>query len=222
MGPAVPSPGLTLEALTVDGGYVWVGNAYRTDEDGQAIQGSDVSPIKIAGSAGVRLRVSESLYFAPLASLHYGEYLRAEGRKSVPTQIETGAEVGDVAGLLTVLVSAPWLYPLDLGESWELRLGGGPTLNFRIPVNPIAGSAGPVVGHFYTAGRFISPEAWIGGSYAFRENMRIGATARTVIPIHNFWDDYPVPFWDEMQVLLSARIEIAVGAGRRSSSDEVE
>ncbi len=214
--PGAPAEALTLEALSFQGGYVWVGNGYRTDESGQAIQGSDVSPIKIAGSAGVDVRVSESLYFSPLATLHYGEYLRAEGRKSVPTQIETGGEVGDVAGLLTLLVAAPWLYPVEITEKWELRLGGGPTLNFRIPVNSIAGSAGPVVGHFYTAARFISPEAWIGAGYAFRDNIDIGVTARTLIPLHNLWADYPVPFWDEMQILLSAQVRVAVG------SNEVE
>jgi hypothetical protein len=145
-------------------------------------------------------------------SLHYQEYVRPSGDKAYPTQIETGNESGNVGGLLTTVLATPWLYPLELGEKWEITLGGSPTLIFRIPVRAIDGSqAAPVAGHFYTGVRFFAPEAYTAASYAFTERVDIGVALRTLIPVHNLWDAYSVPFWDEMQIFATATLRVSLG-----------
>ncbi len=211
---AVPrADAFSLEAINVHAGPVWIGNAYTTTADGTPVHGSDKSPLNLSGSAGVRFRISENLVFSPLLSIHYQEYLKPGGDKAVPTQIETGGESGDVAGLLTAVVATPWLFPWEIGESWEIAMGGSPTLSFRIPISAIAGQAAPVVGHFYSAVRFLSPEAYVSATYVFNERVDIGGSLRATIPIHNWWDAYDVAFWDEMQVFANLAVRINLGGG---------
>jgi hypothetical protein len=200
-----------LEAINIHAGPVWIGNAYTTTADGTPVHGSDKSPLNLSGSAGVRFRISDNLVFSPLLSIHYQEYLKPSGDKAVPTQIETGGESGDVAGLLTAVVATPWLFPWQIGESWEIAMGGSPTLSFRIPIRAIAGQAAPVVGHFYSAVRFLSPEAYLSATYVFSERVDIGGSLRATIPIHNWWDSYDVAFWDEMQVFANLAVRISLG-----------
>ncbi|NBC29308.1 MAG: hypothetical protein GVY29_04875 [Spirochaetes bacterium] len=211
IGPA-EATAFSLEGIKVHAGQVWIGNAYRTAEDGSPVHASDVSPLNLTASGGVRFRVNENLLFSPLVSLHYQEYVRPAGDKAYPTQIETSPESGDVAGILSVVVATPWLYPWRVSEKWEITLGGSPTLLFRIPVRAIEGSqAAPVAGHFYTGVRFFAPEAYTAASYAFTERVDIGVALRTLIPVHNLWDAYSVPFWDEMQIFATATLRISFG-----------
>ncbi|MFW5728727.1 MAG: hypothetical protein ACOCYC_03395 [bacterium] len=198
----------SLEAVNVHAGPVWIGNAYTTTADGTPVHGSDKSPLNLSGSAGVRFRVSENLLFSPLLSIHYQEYLKPGGDKVVPTQIETGGESGDIAGLLTAVLATPWLFPRQIGESWEIAMGGSPTVSFRIPIRAIAGEAAPVVAHFYSDVRFLSPEAYVSVTRAFNERVDIGGTIRATIPIHNLWYEHEVAFWDEMQVFANMAVRI--------------
>ncbi len=200
----------SLEGIKIHAGQVWIGNAYRTAEDGSTVQASDVSPINLTASGGVRFRVRENLLFSPLVSVHYQEYVRPAGDKAYPTPNETGAESGDVAGIVSAVVATPWLYPWRVSEKWEIIIGGSPTLLFRIPLRAIEGSrAAPVAGHFYTGLRFFAPEAYTAASYAFTERVDIGVALRTLIPVHNLWDAYAVPFWDEMQIFATATLRIS-------------
>ncbi len=125
---------LEFQTLDVNFGQLWIGNAYKEDEAGDPIQGSDVSPLNLAGGVGTLVEIVPGVTLNPAVDFFWQEYLLTESGKVVPTQIETGTAVGPIAGSLGLILSVPYVYSITLSEELELFLGASPSFLLRFPV----------------------------------------------------------------------------------------
>ncbi len=186
-------------------GQTWIGNGYRTDGSGAAVQGSDVSPIRLLAGAGFPLRIRETLLVTPAIDFYLQEYLATPNGKVVPTQIETGTAAGDLATTLGILVSAPVTREWRVGENLRLGAGGGIALLIRLPIGPIEGSdTGPLWDYFYAGVRFLYPEAQGTLTYELSNRIEVGGMLRLLLPVHSLWSEYDVPAWDATMIALQA------------------
>ncbi len=210
----------TLEAFELRGAVLWIGNAFQETESGETVQGSDVSPLRFSPGLSARFRINENLVFSPGLDFYYQEYLAPDMErygddplKVVPTQIETGSAAGDIAGTLGLILSFPFGWEFQLGESWTLTPAFSPTLAFRVPLFGIdGGDTDPVLQHFFSDGRFLYPEPRLRAAYAVSEQLELGIEFRGMIPIYNLWISEPdVAFWDEMMLSLNAGVVFLLG-----------
>jgi hypothetical protein len=200
---------MSLESLEFRAGVLWIGNAYTVDADGDPVQGSDVSPLRFSPGFAARLRVNPYLAFVPGIDFYWQEYLDPDDHdKVVPTQIETGPAVGDLAGTLGVVLSAPLQLDRQVGEAFVLGAGLSPTLAFRLPVIPIEGSEVEGIGsYFISDGRFLYPELQLFGKHVRSDTLRFGVLSRILFPVYNLWVEPSLPFWDEMMIYTTLTIE---------------
>ncbi len=185
-------------------------NGYRVDSAGDIVQGSDVSPIRFAVGGGARFSLSESWFFSPSVRFFGQEYiLLKDSGKAVPTQIETGAELGSIAGTLGVIMGFPFTWEYAFAEKVAFGLGASPSLLFRIPVVPIDGTEiGELRSYFLRAGRFLAPEFFGSVAYAVSERTRAVLSIRTTIPVYNLWSAFDTPFWDELMIIPTLTIRV--------------
>jgi hypothetical protein len=207
----------TAGAFTVLGidarlGQGWIGNGYREDSSGNAIQGSDVSPLKLLGGVALPLAMRPGLHLTPALDVYLQEYLATPDGKVVPTQIETGTAAGDLATTLSLILSAPVTREWQLRERLRVGAGGGLSLLLRLPVGPIEGSdTGPLWSYFYSGMRFLYPEAQGTISYELSERVEVGGILRVLFPVHSIWSEYDVPVWDEMMIAVLATFRFRRG-----------
>ncbi len=184
---------LAIKGYELHAGQTWIYNGFTTDSDGNAVQGSDVSPIRFTAGGGVRMEIVPGWEIAPGALVFRQEYLSLEAHdKTVPTQIESGSVLGDIASILTVIVGSPFLYvrPIPGTESLTVSAGASPSLVFRIPLSGIEGGrAGTVASYFVRQLRFVMPELTVQADYRFSELFDFGVNVRWFIPVYNAWDD---------------------------------
>ena len=184
-------------------------NGYQVDSDGEIVQGSDVSPVRFTVGAGARFAVSESWVLSPSLRFFGQEYLLTESGKAVPTQIETGRQLGPIGGTLGLIVGFPFTWEYAFTEDIVFGLGASPSLLFRIPVVPIDGTEiGDLRSYFVRAGRFLAPELFGSVSYAVSEWTHAVLSIRTTIPVYNLWSEFDVPFWDEMMIVPTLTFRI--------------
>jgi len=212
--------GLNFTDLRLHAGPVWIGNAYTVDENGDPVQGSDVSPINFTLGAATRIELGNRLAVVPGIDFFWQEYLKTDSGKVVPTQIETGSYVGPIAGVLGVIISTPFQYEWQVKEAWTVGGGVSPSLVFRIPLQSIEGSSlGQITPYFFSSGRFFMPELQGFFAYDFSDRVTFGLTTRFFLPIYNVWDSYSIPIWDEMMILADLSIAFKLPLRGASSSD---
>ncbi|TVR58576.1 MAG: hypothetical protein EA426_09650 [Spirochaetaceae bacterium] len=184
-------------------------NGYRVDSAGDSVQGSDVSPIRFTAGAGARFRVNEAWFFSPSLRFFVQEYLLTESGKAVPTQIETGRQLGAIGGTLGLIVGLPFTWEYGLTDDVVFGLGASPSLLFRIPVVPIDGTEiGELRSYFVRAGRFLAPEFYGSVTYAVSDWAHAVLSIRTTVPVYNLWSEFDVPFWDELMIIPTLTIRI--------------
>ncbi|MCA1755258.1 MAG: hypothetical protein LC641_11285 [Spirochaeta sp.] len=205
----------TLEAVELRSSVLWIGSAFQETESGVTVQGRDVSPLRFSPGVSARLRRNENLVFSPGLDFYYQEYLAPDMQrygddpvKVVPNSKETGSAAGDIAGTLGVILSFPFGWEFQLGDSWAVTPAFSPTLAFRIPLFGIdGGDTDPVLQHFFLDGRFLYPEPRLRVAYNVSEQLELGILLRGMLPIYNLWISEPdVAFWDEMMLSLSAGV----------------
>jgi hypothetical protein len=207
---ATTLPALQVPELDVHIGSSWIGNGYTEDADGNAVQGSDVSPLNFTAGFGVQMEFAPLVRFAPTLFLYWQEYLETDNGKVVPTQIETGSAVGDLAGSLGLLLSLPYVYEWQLSEELGVMAGFSPSLVFRLPMQPIEGSSlGGLYGYFFSEARFLVPELVGSLLYRVNDSIRFGLNLRLFLPMHNLWTEYEVRFFDEAIIMPNLEVRIA-------------
>lgn len=202
-GVATPLAGFEFHSVQLTLAETWIGNGYQTTEGGDPVQGSDVSPLRFTIGGATRVGFGKWLQFRPGLAVLWQEYLLTDSGKVVPTQIETGTSVGPLAGTLVTVLRLPWVYEHSFSN--ELVLGGGAGMSFPFhwPVSPIEGSdVSGLWDYFYGSLRFVSPELQGYLSYPIGEQTSFGVDLHWLLPWHNLWDGFEVPFWDGMQVSL--------------------
>jgi hypothetical protein len=200
---------LEFKTFDVNFGQLWIGNAYKEDEAGDPIQGSDVSPLNLAGGVGTLVEIVPGVTLNPAVDFFWQEYLLTESGKVVPTQIETGTAVGPIAGTLGLILSVPYVHSITLSEELELFLGASPSFLLRFPVRPVEGSdTGELTSYFYSSGRFFYPELQSKLFYRLTDDVSLGFSLRIFVPIHNLWDEFDVAFWDELMIFPHIAVRI--------------
>jgi hypothetical protein len=207
---SVPTAGaIEFQTLDVNFGQLWIGNAYKENEAGDPIQGSDVSPLNLAGGVGTLVEIVPGLRLNPAIDFFWQEYLLTESGKVVPTQIETGTAVGPIAGTLGVILSVPYVYSITLSEELELFVGASPSFLLRFPLRPVEGSdTGELSSYFYSSGRFFYPELQTKLFYSLTDDVSLGFSLRIFVPVHNLWDEFDVAFWDELMIYPNIAVRI--------------
>ena len=199
----------------------WMYNGFTKTEDGDSVQGSDVSPLRMALGAGADLTLSSTTSLEPELWFFLQEYIALkEYNKTVPTQIETGSVVGDIAQTLGVGLSVPWVYTWKhaWADRWSFDGKAGLSFVFRIPLSGVDGTDAGPVGGYWIAGRFLYPQLGLGGNYQLTDTLQVGAGLDWYIPIYNLWDDdEPTPFLDETMLRWGLRVRWAVGTGATAS-----
>jgi hypothetical protein len=206
----LPLESVELHDLQLHLGELFIANTYHSGPDGETVQGSDISPLNFSLGVAGRLDFTEQWRFRPELRFYWQEYLLAAGDKAVPTQTETGSQVGDVAGTLGLLVRFPLVYEWVVSDTWTFGAGASPTIHARFPMTAIEGSElGGLYRYFWGGGRFISPEGHGYLSYRVSDTIRVGLSLSALIPWHNLWTDVDTSFVDESLLNLSATIHYA-------------
>ncbi|SIQ33785.1 hypothetical protein SAMN05920897_10761 [Alkalispirochaeta americana] len=217
----VPSPQAPLAreitALYISAMPTWIYNGFTTDSDGESVQGSDTSPLRMTFGIGLELSLGEKNRLEPNLWVYTQEYAALRDHdKTVPTQIETGSSVGDIANTLGIALSLPWLYTLPWPdhEAWRLSAGGGITLIFRIPLEAIDGSDASPVTEYWIAGRFFYPHLQAAADYRLTDTLEVGAGLEWYIPAYNLWVDNreDTPFLDETMLRFGLRLRHRLGS----------
>ena len=189
---------------------VWMYNGFTETADGEPVQGSEISPIRMSFGAGFELRFTERLSFEPQGWLFRQEYVALDAYdKTVPTQIETGNQVGDIANTVGLALSVPLVYTYspEWAQNWEFHGSVGLSLIYRIPVRRIDGSDAAPVGRYWIAGRFIYPDMGVAADYRFSDRIQVGAGLTWYIPFYNAWGRAEdTPFLDETMLRYGLRV----------------
>ncbi len=195
---------LELDSFTAHIGQTLIVNTYTEDADGDPVQGSDVSPLRLTIGGGARFRLSGPWRASVWLHLWSQEYLETPEGPVVPTQIETGSAAGEsLAKTLGIMFGFPFFYDWQPAGTPGFSFGGGfsPTFVFRIPYAGIDGAEPDGVRSYYLSSlRFFYPETMIYGEYQFSEAVRLGLTVRALWPIYNAWDGEATTFLDETLV----------------------
>lgn len=194
---------------------VWIYNGFTETDDGTPVQGSDVSPIRFSAGVGMELDLFPRNSLQPEVWIYQQEYIElAAYEKVVPTQIETGSAVGDIANTISLAIELPWVYTITVPrfEDWSFAGRGGLALIFRIPIAGVDNSAvGPVTGYWFS-GRFVYPYLGVGADYRFTDRMVIGAGLNWYVPIYNVWDGgEQTGFLDETMLRYGLRVRYLFG-----------
>jgi hypothetical protein len=209
--------GLRITRLFVTAMPVWMYNGFTETADGDPVQGSEVSPMRMSFGAGIDLRLTESISFEPEGWVFTQEYIALnEYDKTVPTQIETGSQVGDIASTLGVALSVPFVYTISptWAAQWEFRGSLGLSLVYRIPIRAIDGSEAGAVGRYWIAGRFIYPTMGLAADYRLTDSLQVGGGITWYVPFYNAWGrNEEVPFLDETMLRYGLRVRWSIGAG---------
>ncbi len=202
-----PTPNVFLT-----GGPLWMYNGFTTTSAGESVQGSDVSPLKTSLGAGVEVPLTAVISVEPEGWLFMQEYIALKAYpKTVPTQIETGAAVGDIASTLGVGLSLPLTFSWQSTrlDRWSIGARGGVGLVFRIPLSGIDGTDPGAVGRYWITGRFVYPQVGIAMDYRLNDDVLIGAVCDWLIPLYNSWDsDVSTPFLDETMIRAGVRLRL--------------
>ena len=190
---------------------LWIYNGFTTTEDGSPVQGSDVSPQRMSFGAGVVLDLTPAMRLEPNLWIYRQEYIALNAHDTVvPTQIETGSVSGQIADTLSLALSVPWYYrlPWPSHPAWDLSVGAGLALIFRIPLREIDSSGTGEVGRYWIAGRFVYPELGFAVDYRLTDTVQVGGGLTWYVPIYNLWSDAPpgVSFLDETMLRWGLRI----------------
>lgn len=209
----VPAPAATairLGRIFVTAMPAWIYNGFTRDSDGNNVQGSDVSPLRMTIGAGTAITLSERNRLEPQLWFYMQEYAALRDYdKTVPTQIETGVFTGDIANTLSIAISIPWQYtlPWPRAPEWDISAGLGAALIFRIPIEAIDGSKAGKVGAYWIDGRYIYPQVNLSLDYRLNERYSFGGGVEWFIPIYNGWaQSEPAPFLDETMIRMGLRI----------------
>ncbi|MFW6329849.1 MAG: hypothetical protein ACOC28_07095, partial [Alkalispirochaetaceae bacterium] len=193
-----------IESFIAQVGQTLIVNSYTEDSEGNPVQGSDVSPLRLTIGGGARFTLTGPWHAGVLIHLWTQEYLQTPEGPVVPTQIETGAAAGEsLAATLGFMLSLPFSYDWAPEATPEFRFGGGlsPTLVFRIPYAGIDGSEPDGVRSYYLSSlRFLYPETFVYTDYLFTERLSLTLHLRALWPLYNLWDGEATPFLDETLV----------------------
>lgn len=202
--------GLSISRLFVTAMPVWMYNGFTETAEGDPVQGSEVSPLRMSLGAGFELRITDRMSFEPQGWAFMQEYVALEAYdKTVPTQIETGNQVGDIADTVGLALSVPWVYRVSpqWAPEWEFRGSVGLSLVYRIPIRRIDGSDAAPVGRYWIAGRFIYPDVGLAADYRFTDRIQVGAGITWYIPFYNAWGrTEDTPFLDETMLRYGLRV----------------
>ncbi|MCG8479107.1 MAG: hypothetical protein MI724_08440 [Spirochaetales bacterium] len=202
--------GIRVSQVFVTAMPTWIYNGFTTDSDGRQVQGSDVSPIRFSLGGGFELRLNDTMSIEPEAWLFMQEYIALnEYDKTVPTQIETGGVVGDIANTIGLALAVPWVYTIrpEAAPGWEFDGSAGLALIFRIPIAGVDGSEIGPVARYWIAGRFIYPYLGLAADYRFTERLQVGAGIQWYVPIYNIWArEEESPFLDETMLRYGLRV----------------
>ncbi len=192
---------LQLDSFTAQIGQTLIVNTYTEDSEGEPVQGSDVSPLRLTIGGGARFRFSGPWRASVWLHLWSQEYLETPEGPVVPTQIETGSAAGEsLAKTLGIMLGLPFFYEWQPPGTPGFSFGGGlsPTFVFRLPYAGIDGAEPDGVRSYYlSALRFFYPETMVYGEYQFTDSVRLGLTVRALWPIYNAWDGEDTSFLDE-------------------------
>ena len=207
--------GIRISELFVSAMPVWTYNGFLEDGSGTVVQGSDISPITMSFGAGLELRLSQLFSVEPEAWFSTQEYAALNAYdKVVPTQIETGSAVGDIANAIIFGISIPAVFHWDPSWSgnWEFNGSAGLGLVFRIPISAIDGSELGPIARYWFAGRFIYPEFGVSADYQFASRIQVGAGLTWYVPFYNAWGrNVDVGFLDETMLRYGLRVRWLIG-----------
>ncbi len=207
--------GLDIGQVYLTAMPVWMYNGFTETEGGDPVQGSDVSPLRMTFGAGFELRMTDTMSIEPEGWLFIQEYIALKDyNKTVPTQIETGSAVGDLARALGLGFTVPWVYTWrpEWTEQWEFDGRAGLGLVYRIPVGGIDGTDPGPMATYWIAGRFVYPQIGVAADYKFTDRIRVGLGIDWFVPIYNLFDnDEPTPFLDETMLRWGVRVRWDVG-----------
>ncbi|MDA3950016.1 MAG: hypothetical protein PF508_12465 [Spirochaeta sp.] len=207
--------GIRISQIYISAMPTWMYNGFTETQDGDPVQGSDVSPLRMTFGAGFELRLTDTMSVEPEGWLFMQEYIALkEYDKTVPTQIETGSAVGDIANTIGLAFSVPWVYTWrpEWSGKWEFDGRAGLALVYRIPIGGIDGTDAAPAAIYWIAGRFVYPQFGVAADYQFTERIQVGLGLDWYVPMYNIWDnDEPTPFLDETMLRWGARVRWTIG-----------
>ena len=188
----------------------WIYNGFTRTQRGVQVQGSQVSPIHMSIGYGLSFAYGTNTALETEAWIFVQDYAALTAHdKTVPTQIESGNAIGEIARLVTLVITVPWVYRFSWGSNdvWSFDAKAGLSFAWRIPIAGVDGSqVGPAAAYFI-AGRFIYPHIGLAAGYRLNERIDLVIATGWDVPLYNLWDSGPVtPFLDETMVRYGLRV----------------
>ena len=154
--------------------------------------------------------------FEPSADIYYYNAEWTADGQTLPTD-----ESFSSAFVLGLLLDAPVVYSLPVGEKLTFGFGAGLCLDVRLAFTTDPASAGntPLMnGYFWNQARFITPSTLIRGEYALTDRVGFGFTGRVLWPIYNLWTGEGFGFFDQGMYLIDLTIRYRLGEGKGASA----
>ncbi|KGE71957.1 hypothetical protein [Spirochaeta lutea] len=195
-------------ALGFHRGVFWQGQSVPG-----TVQGAETSPILGAFGISLRLPFSTVLALNPALDFFTDEYLYSESvGRAVPTQIESGGNLGPIAQVFGLGITLPLEITLRLGPSVDLFFGPGISGILRIPLWGIDGTTQDEIGiiwtDLHTRGRWFFPEVRLGSRVAIGSAVSFIGMIKTEFPIWHAWDEAAMPFYDTLFIWVNLGLEV--------------
>lgn len=178
-----------LESLRPDLGVVYVPNL---DPDKET---PDLITYVLGCGFVLPFNPGSAWSFEPAADLFTAYYELDMHGRSISSM--DGEQDAFVVGLV---VEAPVVFSMGLGERFRMSVGLGPAFNLRAAVKDSeapAGRGAEMNAYFWQEGRFFEPTTFLRGEYRLTDNFEFGFAARAFWPVFNSWTKEGFGFLDQ-------------------------
>jgi hypothetical protein len=205
----------SFQAITLQFGEVWTGNAYR--QPYVDVTGSEGTPIDFVVGGGARFTLIESFLFEsgaltmdPRLVLGVRRYLLFQNGRAVPAdsitalgEDEDGLQGFGSARVLSATIGVPFALEIGAGDRIAVSLGFSPTLLLRFRAGDLEvlnerSDLNGMYRFFYEKARWLRPEVHLAGRFDLSEYFAFALRATWSFSIVDIFDT-TLPAWDQMQ-----------------------
>jgi len=204
--------GVLLESF-LDPALQTAGNSVRT------------SPLSInfnfGASVNMPLAPGSPWAFAPSGDIYYYNAEYSNDRQPVVTDDSFGS-----AFVLGLILNAPIVYSLSLGDSYTVSAGMGLAIDLRAAITRDssyeAENTKKMNAYFWDKGRFFTPSTSIRFEYKLTDRVGFGIVGRALWPLYNLWTNEGYGFLDQGKYIvdLSVRYKLKPAGAKASALND--
>lgn len=168
---------------------------------------------------GVIMPFAPDSYFSfePSADIYYYNAEITPAGQALPTFEEYSS-----AFVLGLLIDAPVVFSMTVGQKFSFGVGAGLCLDARVAF-PVAGALSPDAPaasnqYYWGKARFLMPSTLLRAEYALTDRVGFGITGRFLWPIYNLWTGEGFGFFDQSKYLIDLTIRYKLGGSTKAGA----